>query len=264
MPTRPPALFIGHGSPLNALADTPASRAWSGLGRRLPHPAAVLCLSAHWETEGWRVTAMPRPRTIHDFRGFPDELRAFTYPAPGSPELAARVCALLGGMDCRPTEEWGLDHGAWSVLARLLPAADVPVAQLSLSRRASLPGFLELGRRLRPLRDEGVLLLGSGNVVHNLGRLDWDDAEGRRPAAWAVEFDRWVAGRLVEGGEVELARPESHPAWPLAAPTREHYLPLLAVAGSAVPGEERESFLGSIELGSLSMRCLRLGAFPVA
>ena len=258
MPPRLPALFIGHGSPMNALEDNAASRAWRALGRGLPRPAAVLCLSAHWETEEWEVTAMPRPRTIHDFRGFPAELHAFRYPAPGSPELAERVCALLGKADCRPSEEWGLDHGAWSVLAHLFPAADVPVAQLSLNRRASLPGFLELGRRLRPLRDEGVLLLGSGNVVHNLGRLDWDDVEGKRPAAWAVEFDRWVAGRLLEGDDEGLARPESHPAWPLAAPTREHYLPLLPVLGARGENGERDFPLEGIVLGALSMRAVRV------
>lgn len=256
---RLPALFLGHGSPLNALEDNPFSRAWTELGRALPRPAAILCLSAHWETDGWRVTAQPRPRTIHDFRGFPPELHAFEYPAPGSPEWAARICDHLSGLDCRPTEDWGLDHGAWSLLGRLYPAAEIPVLQLSLNRAAALPDFLELGRRLRPLRDEGVLVLGSGNVVHHLGRLKWDDAAGREPWPWARDFDDWVRDRIQEGDFDALTRADSHPLWPLAAPSREHFLPLLPILGLLMEGERLSFLCEQIVLGSLSMRSLQLG-----
>lgn len=254
-----PALFLGHGSPLNALEDNASSRAWTELGRALPRPAAVLCVSAHWETAGWRVTAMERPRTIHDFRGFPPALHAAQYPAPGSPALAQRVCALLEGLDARPTQDWGLDHGAWSLLCRLLPQADVPVVQLSLNQAADPREHLELGRLLRPLRREGVWVLGSGNLVHNLGRLDWEDAAGASPQAWAVEFDEWVRERILTGDGEALARAEEQPLWPLAAPTREHFLPLLPILGLREPGEACAFLTERIVMGSLSMRSLRLG-----
>jgi 4,5-DOPA dioxygenase extradiol len=254
-----PALFLGHGSPLNAIVESEFSRAWEALGRELPRPAAVLCLSAHWETDGWCVTAQERPLTIHDFRGFPAELHTTQYPAPGSAALAARVCELLAELDARPTEDWGLDHGAWSLLRRIYPQADVPVVQLSLDRRATLPDFLELGRRLRPLRREGVLVLGSGNIVHHLGRLDWGDEAGARPAPWAVEFDEWVKARVLACDDAALARAEDHPLWPLAAPSREHFLPLLPILGLREEGEAATFLCERIVMGTLSMRGLRLG-----
>lgn len=256
---RQPALFLGHGSPLNALEDNESSRCWSELGRSLPRPAAVLCLSAHWETAGWRVTAQARPRTLHDFRGFPPALHAFDYPAPGSPALAGRVCELLEDWECRPTEEWGLDHGAWSLLCWLFPVAEIPVVQLSLNRAAALPDFLELGRRLRPLRREGVLLLGSGNVVHHLGRLKWGDAEGRAPWDWARDFDQWLRDRIRARDLEALIHAEDHPLWSLAAPSREHFLPLLPILGLLEEGEKPAFLNERVVLGALSMRSLRVG-----
>lgn len=255
-----PALFLGHGSPMNAIEGTVHSRQWEELGRRLPRPRAILCLSAHWETDGWQVTATENPRTIHDFRGFPSELQAFQYPAPGSPELAARVCQLVEG--AQPNLSWGLDHGAWSLLCRLYPQAHVPVVQLGLDRRSDLAAFVELGKRLRPLRREGVLVLGSGNIVHHLGRLDWEDVEGIRPAGWAVEFDNWVAGRAQAGDLAALADAESHPLWPLAAPSREHFLPLLSILGLRAEGEDLHFPCQGVVMGSLSMRSILLDGNP--
>jgi len=255
-----PALFLGHGNPMNALVDTPHSLAWEELGRTLPRPRAILCISAHWETAGWLVTAMERPRTIHDFHGFPRELHAFDYPAPGAPALAQRVCELLEPLNVQGTQEWGLDHGAWGVLCRLHPVADVPVAQLSLNRQATLADFVDLGRRLRPLRREGVLILGSGNIVHHLGQLDWGDEAGQHPKPWASDFDNWVAELALAGGASALASAESHPLWPLAAPTREHFLPLLPVLGLREEGERTTFPCEGIVMGSLSMRGVCIGA----
>lgn len=256
MSTMMPALFLGHGSPMNAVEESTFSRQWEELGRLLPRPRAILCLSAHWETDDWLATAMAFPRTIHDFRGFPPELHACQYPAPGSPSLAARACQLVEG--ARPTESWGLDHGAWCLLRRLYPLADLPVVQWGLKRQASLAEFAELGRKLRPLRREGVLILGSGNIVHHLGRLDWEDAEGRRPAGWATEFDEWAAACMRDGDLEALTAAEGHPLWPLAAPSREHFLPLLGILGLREEGETLSFPCQGVVMGSLSMRAVLL------
>ena len=163
-----PALFVGHGSPMNTLEDNANSRTWRDWGARLPHPRAILAISAHWETDGLAVTAMPCPRTLHDFSGFPRRLAEFTYPAPGDPDLARRVAELLAPEPVRLDQDWGLDHGAWSILAHLYPGAGIPVVQLSLDSKRDAAAHFALGQRLRHLRDEGVLILGSGNIVHNL------------------------------------------------------------------------------------------------
>src|SRR5262245_44267941 len=182
---RMPVLFVGHGSPMNAITDNAFSRAWAEMGARLDRPRAILCVSAHWETRGVMVTAMERPRTIHDFYGFPDELHNTTYPAPGSPALAAETAALVTKAPVGLDQRWGLDHGTWSVLARMFPRADVPVLQLSLDQTRGPAGHYALARELRPLRGRGVLIVGSGNIVHNLGRLDRRLADGG--SDWAVE-----------------------------------------------------------------------------
>ena len=184
-----PVLFVGHGSPTNAIEDNEFSRAWSAVGRDMPAPAAILCVSAHWETSGVMVTAMDRPRTIHDFYGFPDELYAVAYPAPGSPRLAGRVQELLGVGAAKADLHWGLDHGAWSVLRRMFPKADVPVVQLSLDTNRSPADQYLLASRLAPLRTEGVLIVGSGNLVHNLRVINWDGGA----YDWAQRFDAEVA-----------------------------------------------------------------------
>ena len=252
-----PVLFVGHGSPLNAIEDNRWSRGFRALGRELPRPRAVLCVSAHWWTAGSFVTGEAAPRTIHDFGGFPQQLHEVSYPAPGSPGLARRVVGLLADRTDPPITgraDWGLDHGAWSVLCHLFPDADIPVVQLSLDGRLGPREHLQLGRALRPLRDEGVLLLGSGNVTHNLR-----DAFGRvadAPAPdWAREFDEQTAAAIRVGDTERLIA-----AWPggphaqLAHPHPDHWFPLLYAAGAAEPSDRVSFPLEGFDLGSLSMR----------
>jgi len=256
---RMPVLFVGHGNPMNAIEETPFVAAWREEAARLPRPRAILCVSAHWETEGTFVTAMPHPRTIHDFYGFPGELYRVSYPAPGSPELAETVRGLVRSTAVRPddTFSWGLDHGAWSVLRRMYPAADVPVVQLSLDRTLTPRGHYELARELLPLREQGVLIVGSGNLVHNLRMLQWD---ADRPYPWAAEFDR-LATELILAGEHDrlVAYTGLGEAARLAIPTNEHYLPLLYALALQAAGEEARFFAEGIVYGSISMRSLRIG-----
>ena len=254
--TRMPALFVGHGSPLNAIEDNEFHRAWSRLGSQLPWPAAVLCVSAHWETDGPAVTSGAAPATIHDFGGFPPELFAVQYPAPGAPTLAARVAELLGG-EVTPDGTRGLDHGAWSVLRAMYPDADVPVVQLSLDRGRTPEEHQQLGRALLPLRDEGVLVLGSGNVVHNLGLLQWNLPAG---FDWARRFHERVKATLVAGGGAALAHPrELGPEAELAIPTAEHFLPLLYVDALRRQGESVALLTDRVVLGSISMLSVLVG-----
>lgn len=250
-----PALFLGHGSPINALEDNEFARAWTALGRDLPTPRAVLCISAHWETDGLRVTASAAPETIHDFHGFPDALHRFQYPAPGAPELAERVAARTGAA-ADPAR--GLDHGAWSVLCRMWPAADVPVVQLSLDRRLAPAGFVALGRTLAPLRAEGVLLLGSGNLVHNLSLIERSEERG---FPWAEDFAARARERILAGDAAALADWSSlGPTAALAVPTAEHYLPLLPILGARAPSEPIALLTDRIVLGSIGMTAVVCGA----
>lgn len=256
--TRLPALFLAHGSPMNAIEDNDFTRALTALGEALPRPKAVLCVSAHWLTRGSAVTGMKNPRTIHDFGGFPEALYRVRYPAPGSPELAARVKDALGGKAAIDESEWGLDHGAWSVLKFLYPKADVPVVQLGIDYGASAKTHFDLGRKLRPLRDEGVLIVGSGNVVHNLRHLDFDaDAE---PFDWAVEFDAWTKARL-EARDFEplLGDLSAAPSGRMSVPTPDHYDPLLYVLGAAHDAEKARFEYEGIQNGSISMRSVSFG-----
>ncbi len=253
-----PALFLAHGSPMNALADNAFTRALEDLGRRLPRPKAILCVSAHWLTRGVALTAMARPRTIHDFGGFPEALYRVDYPAPGSPELAERARKLLGGDAALDEGEWGLDHGAWSVLRRVFPKADVPVVQLSLDSGASARRHFDLGRALRPLRGEGVLIVGSGNVVHNLRRISWE--EDAAPFSWAREFSDWVKVRaLARDFEALLSGPAAGPGGRLAAPTPDHYDPLLYALGAAFEGETPSVLFDEVQNGSIAMLSLGFG-----
>lgn len=250
---RQPAIFFGHGSPMNALGG-PYADAWRALGEAVGKPKGVVMISAHWETAGPAVTAQLRPETIHDFGGFPDELHAMQYPAPGSPELAERVTALTGAV---PTTQWGLDHGTWSVLAHVWPEADVPVVQLSLDCRLDARGHHALARRLAPLRDEGVIIAGSGDFVHNL--RTWKRAGGE-PYDRAVQFNDAVKAALARGDDealidwVGLAEDAQ-----LSVPTDEHYLPLLYVAAQRQPGDDVSFFNDVIEGGSISMTGVRIG-----
>jgi 4,5-DOPA dioxygenase extradiol len=255
---RMPAAFIGHGSPMNALELNDFTRSWRALGKALPRPRAVLAISAHWFIHGTAVTAMARPRVIHDFYGFPAALFAFDYPAPGSPELAGEIADMMGrGSTALDHDSWGLDHGTWSVLTHLFPAADVPVVQLSIHAAAPLAYHIDLGARLSALRERGVLILGSGNVVHNLRQIDW--AHGDRGFDWADRFDAHVRD-LMTSDPAALEQVQQHPDHALAVPTAEHFLPLAYIAGlCAASGEAARPFAEGRTLGSLSMTSYLVG-----
>lgn len=251
-PVRMPTVFFGHGSPMLALDDGPYPRAWHGIAEALPRPAAILMVSAHWCTQGLRVTGAERPATIHDFHGFPPELYALSYPAPGSTALCERVRDLLSPLPVVADRQWGLDHGTWCVLRHAYPAADVPVVQLSLDLTRPAAFHLEVGRRLRALRESGVLIAGSGNVVHNLRAMRRDGTATAYP--WASRFEAAVRDALVESDDDALQRLVDHdPDARLANPTPEHLLPLLVTAGARQPGETAAFPTSGIDMGSISM-----------
>jgi 4,5-DOPA dioxygenase extradiol len=255
-----PAIFFGHGNPLNALLRNQYTEAWSNIGNSLPRPKAVLCISAHWYLPGSAVTAMVQPRTIHDFGGFPRELYEVHYPAPGSPELARRVQALLAPVTVELDEEsWGLDHGTWSVLCHVFPNADIPVVQLSIDETQPPDFHYELGQRLVPLRDEGVLVVGSGNLVHNLHTYAWGK-HNVEPFDWAVRFEKLACELLLKADHAPLVDYESLGRDALlSAPTPDHYLPLLYVLGSRQPGDEVKFPVEGFDGGSISMLTVQLG-----
>jgi 4,5-DOPA dioxygenase extradiol len=246
---------------MNAIADNAYTRTLNALGKRLPRPKAVLCVSAHWMTEGTWVTAMPKPKTIHDFYGFPEELFAVQYPAPGSPETAEFISGNCGDAKINLDREmWGLDHGTWSVLRHLYPAADIPVLQMSLHMEKPASYHFELGRKMRGLRDHGILIVGSGNVVHNLRRIQWDPKAP--PFPWAVQFDGWLKERL-EKREFEPAiEPIAAIGEPaqMSIPTWEHYFPMHYVLGASTPEEALRFEYEGLENGSISMRSFSFGA----
>jgi 4,5-DOPA dioxygenase extradiol len=241
-PRRTPVVFVGHGNPMNAIEDNVWARRFRDLATELPQPRAILAVSAHWYVDGTFTTASARPETIHDFGGFPDALYRVQYPAPGDPALARRVVQLLGRERARTTDEWGIDHGTWSVLVHLRPAADLPVVQLSIDGRLPPAEHLALGHALAPLRDEGVLVLASGNVVHNLRHAfsAWRRGENETPG-WARSFDAEVAAALVRHDGDALVRLVDTEEGKLAAPTPDHYLPLLYAAGAS-SGDEPVRF----------------------
>jgi 4,5-DOPA dioxygenase extradiol len=254
-----PAVFLGHGSPMNTLERNRYTEAWRALGAALPRPRAILAISAHWYINATAVTAMARPRTIHDFFGFPQALFEFDYPAPGLPELAEEIAEVVKpvwvGAD---RDSWGLDHGTWSVLAHLFPKADVPVVQLAINAMKPFDYHLDLGARLTPLRERGVLILSSGNVVHNLG--DVNARLGETGKDWALRFDRDAQEvmRSSPGRAVDL---RDHPDYALAAPTPDHFIPLLYLAGlAAAAGRPAEVLLEGYAFGSISMTAYTLGA----
>lgn len=247
-----PSVFIGHGSPMNTIEINRFTEAWQQLGLSLPRPRAILAISAHWYINAIAVTAMTNPRTIHDFSGFPDELFAFQYNAPGDPNLAQRVTELLNPVTVVSDDsQWGLDHGTWSVLAHLYPDADVPVVQLSINASLPIVDHMNIGRRLAPLCDEGVLVLGSGNVVHNLSRINWSAGDSGHD--WADRFDEYIA-HVMETSPSSLHESIHHPDWKTAVPTPEHFLPLAYITGIALERNVNVSrFNYSRTLGSLSM-----------
>lgn len=250
-----PVLFIGHGSPMNAVEDNYASRGWRAAAASIPRPRAILCVSAHWETDTIAVTAMAQPKTIHDFYGFPKAVFDARYPAPGDPQLARRVAALLAPETVALDHDWGLDHGSWSVLLQMFPHADIPVVQMSLPRRPAR-GHFDIGHKLAALRDEGVLILGSGNIVHNLRLFSARDP--RVPEAW-LGFNNAVKHRVLLGDHDAVIAYESlTPEAKLSVPTPEHYLPLLYVLGARRPGDA-VAFFNDDDPSAIFMTSLRLG-----
>lgn len=259
MMTRMPAIFFGHGNPMNALADNAYTRAWGEIGRSMPKPNTILCISAHWYVPAVSVTAMERPRTIHDFGGFPKELFELQYPAAGSPVLAARVNELLGGHAILDTVRWGLDHGTWSVLCHLFPEADVPVVQLSINETRPSEWHYETAQLLRPLRDEGILIVGSGNLVHNLHAYAWGNDTGE-PLEWASRFDLRARELMLAGEHHPLIAYESMGKDAmLSAPTPDHYLPLLYVLAQQQEGDAVSFPVSGFDGGSISMTSVRIG-----
>jgi len=255
---RMPALFLGHGSPMNVLEENRYTRVWQQLGRDLPRPRAILAISAHWYTRGTRVTAMEQPRTIHDFGGFPQALFDVRYPAPGSPALAQRVTELLPLTE--KDESWGFDHGSWGLLARMYPEADIPLVQLSVDSTRSAEWHFEAGRTLAALRDEGILLVASGNVVHNLRKLQWQGAAPVYP--WADGFNQYVRDNLrsdAAAGDHPLVNYQQHPGAALSHPTAEHYLPLLYILGARAAGEAVSVPVEGMEMGAISMLSAQVG-----
>jgi 4,5-DOPA dioxygenase extradiol len=255
-----PAIFFGHGNPMNALLDNEYTRAWKTIGASLPPPTAIVSISAHWYRPKITVTAMSRPRTIHDFGGFPRELFEVDYPAAGDLTLAYEVQELLAPASVAlDTEEWGLDHGTWSVLVHAFPDASIPVVQLSIDERKSAAQHYEMGRRLARLRKEGVLVMGTGNLVHNLHAYAWGD-HVTEPFDWADRFESAARVAIVNGDDLRLVDYENQgDDARLSAPTPEHILPLLYVLGTRQKNEEVSFPVTGVDGGSVSMLTMRLG-----
>jgi 4,5-DOPA dioxygenase extradiol len=254
-----PVIFLGHGNPMNALQINDYTKKWANIGTEIPRPKAVLSISAHWYIPRTAVTAMSAPRTIHDFGGFPQDLYNVKYPAPGDPALANRIRALLSPHSVDLDEQWGLDHGTWSVLCHIYPKADVPVVQLSIDLTKSAAFHYEIGKMLAPLREEGFLIIGSGNLVHNLRAYDWSRRLAE-PFDWAVRFEKRVRELLLAADDNPLInyRTLGNDAM-LSIPTPDHYLPLLYVIACRKEGEKLSFPVKGIDGGSISMLSVQIG-----
>ena len=259
MANRMPAIFFGHGNPMNALAQNVWTEGWAAIGKQLPRPRAVLCVSAHWYLPATMVTAMPAPRTIHDFGGFPRQLYEIKYQVPGDPELARRVQSILAPVPVTLDQGWGLDHGTWSVLCHVFPGADVPVIQLSIDETQSPDFHYKTAKRLAVLRDEGVLIVGSGNLVHNLHAYAWG-RQGIEPFDWAVRFEARAREQLLvaEHGPLIAYETLGRDA-ALSVPTPDHYLPLLYVIAQQRESDEVSFPVEGFDGGSVSMLTVRIG-----
>ena len=255
-----PVLFLGHGSPMNALEENEFVRGWREIGKTLPKPNAVLCVSAHWVTRGTLVTAMERPATIHDFGGFPRDLFEVQYPAPGSPELAEETKNIITKADIRLDEKWGLDHGAWSVIKHLYPEADVPVVEMSLDYYQSPQFHYDLAKELAPLRKKGILIIGSGNMVHNLSMVDWDKLNTSDFGYdWAIEASEKMRKFILSNDHQQMINYKSQSsAYNLAIPTPEHYLPLLYALALQEKDEKVSLFNDKAVGGSLTMTSVKI------
>ena len=250
---RMPVLFVGHGNPMNAITENPYRAGWAEMAKKLPRPNAVLCVSAHWLTRGTSVTMSEKPRTIHDFGGFPDALYDVQYPAPGSPAFAEATAKTVTSVEVKKDDEWGLDHGAWSVLMNMYPGADVPVFQMSIDFARPPSYHYSLAKELSSLREKGVLVVASGNVVHNLGKVSWDNSIKKYD--WAVEFDDLVRRAIESGHDDELISYERNRSLALLAhPTNDHYLPLMYAIGLRDKKDSFAFFNDGFDLGSISMR----------
>ena len=251
-----PAMFVGHGSPMNAIEENAFSNEWERIGKQLPLPQAILCVSAHWMTNGTTVAMTDKPETIHDFYGFPEEMYRINYPAPGSPAWALTVKDTVQTVSVQEDHDWGLDHGSWSVLKKMFPEANVPVFQLSLDAKASPEQHYALARELSGLRERGLLIVGSGNIVHNLRMAQWNDSA----YDWTIEFDEQVKELINKGDHQSLvAFRKLGRAADLSIPTTEHYLPMLYALGASLPGDDLFYFNEKNTMGSVSMRSFVLG-----
>jgi 4,5-DOPA dioxygenase extradiol len=257
---RMPVLFIGHGSPMNAIEENAYHKSWQAMGKVLPRPQAILSISAHWLTKGTKVTGMSKPKTIHDFGGFPKQLFDQQYPAPGSPEMAELTKELVTYSHIQSDETWGLDHGTWSVLLPMFPAADVPVYQLSLDYDQPTTYHYEIGKQLNRLRDKGVLIIGSGNLVHNLGQVDWSG--GNKVYDWALEFDSKFTEWMDKGDHKSILDYQKilGRTATMAHPTYDHLLPLFYILGLQQKNEHITYFNDRMDLGSISMRSMVIKA----
>lgn len=252
-----PAVFAGHGSPMNAIGNNEFTGEWRSLASSIPVPQAILCISAHWETRGTYITAMEHPKTIHDFYGFPDELFAVQYPAPGNPELAGEIEKSFNGSDVRPDSSWGLDHGTWSILRHMYPKANIPVLQLSLDFSIDPEDHIALARKLGAFRKRGVLILGSGNMVHNLRLVDWKNQENGHD--WAIEANETLKRMILNGNLKQLGNYRKlGSAIQLAIPTPEHFYPLLYILALRGDGEEITVFNDRCVMGSVSMTSFKI------
>lgn len=259
-PERMPMLFVGHGSPMNAIEENEFVEGWKAVAKDLPKPNAILCISAHWETDGTQVTAMEKPRTIHDFGGFPSELYRVEYPAPGSPELAEATKSVITKTSVILDESWGLDHGTWSVVKHLYPSAEIPIVQLSLDYKKAPQSHYELAKELSALREKGVLIIGSGNIVHNLGMIAWNKInEPEFGFDWTLEANELIKKSILSGDHRELINYKSlGNSIQLAIPTPEHFLPLLYILALQQKDESISFFNDKAVMGSLTMTSVKI------